>query len=122
MNCSESQSFFEISSGPPLKNTVQGRLLCLKDFFKRCVVFPFALLVKAFKTFFRGFAVCIAALFIFMTVGSSARAREFFILRIASFAKDLADWLLLPFALIGCFFRLILALLIHPNFYFNAIV
>lgn len=121
MHCAESQSFFEISNGPQLDNTFQARLLCLKDFLKRVFVFPVALLIKACKTFFRAFGVCFGAALIIITVGSSASAREFFIVRIATFAKDLADWLLLPFALIGCFFRLILAFVIHPNFYFNAL-
>lgn len=121
MHYAESKYFFEISNGPQLDNTFQSRLLCLKDFLKRCVVFPFALLIKACKTAFRAFGVCFGAGLILITVGSSACAREFFIARIAAFAKDLADWLLLPFALIGCFFRLMLAFLIHPNFYFNAI-
>ena len=121
MNYSESQSFFEISNGPQLDNTFQSRLLCIKDFLKRCALFPFALVSKICKTIFRGVALCFGAVLIIITVGSSAAAREFFSNRVVSFAKDLADWILLPFALIGRLARLILAFLIHPNFYFNAI-
>ncbi len=121
MYYSDSQSFFEIASGPQLENTFPSRLLCLKDFGKRVLLFPFALLYKACKTALRGVGVCFGALLVLMTVGSSGTARAFFVERISIFAKDLADWLLLPFALITCFFRLLLALFLHPNFYFNAL-
>jgi hypothetical protein len=120
MHYSSSQSFFEISNGPQLENTLEARLVCLKDFLKRCAVFPLALVAKAFTTFWRGIGVCFGALLIVVTVASSSGAREFFVERIAIFAKDLADWLLLPFALIVCFFRLILAFIVHPNLYFTS--
>lgn len=121
MYYADSNAFFEISNGPQLENNFQSRLLCLKDFLKRFAIFPFALFGKLWKTFFRAFSVCFGILLMIVTVGSSLSARDFFIERISAFAKDLADWFLLPFALIGCFLRLILAFLIHPNFYFNAV-
>lgn len=121
MMYSDSKSFFEISTGWQLENTFEARLLCVKDFLTRLLTFPFALFAKACKTFFRGLGICFGALLILITVGSSVAAREFFIERVSAFAKDLADWILLPIALLGCFLRLILALLFHPNFYFNAL-
>jgi len=121
MHYSSSQSFFEISNGPQLDNTFDARLICLKDFLKRCAMFPFALVMKALKTFWRGIGVCFGAALILITVASSSGAREFFVERIVIFAKDLADWLLMPFALIVCFFRLILAFMIHPNLYFTSV-
>lgn len=119
MYYTSSNDFFEISIGPQPDNTVQARLLCLKDFLKRALIFPFALIGKAIKTFFRLLGVCLSAAFVLITLGGSMSARELFIDRIASFAKDLADWVLLPLALILCFLRLILALFIHPIFYTN---
>lgn len=121
MYCAESKSFFEISIGPQLDNTLRDRLLCVKDFLKKAVLFPFALIGKAFCTFFKVFALCFGASLILITIGSSGSAREFFLERISALAKDLADWLFLPFAILSCFLRLILAILIHPNLYFNAI-
>ncbi len=121
MHCADSQYFFESSNGPQLDNTLQARFLCLRDFLKKCALFPFGLLVKTYKTFFRGMGVCFGAVFILITVGSSASIRRWFFERIANFAKDLADWFLLPLALIGCFLRLLLAFLFHPNFYFNGL-
>lgn len=121
MKSADSQTFFEIGNGPQLENNLQARLLCLKDFFKRCLLLPGALLLKVGRTFLRGLSVCFGAALILITLGSSSAARKFFIERISAFAKDLADWILLPFAIVGCIFRLILAFLIHPNFYFNAL-
>jgi hypothetical protein len=120
MYYANSSEFFEISIGPQPDNTFQARLLCIKDFLKRCVVFPFALLVKACKTILRFVGICFSAGLVLVTLGSSFRARTLFIERITCFAKDLADWVLLPFALLLCFIRLILALVIHPTFYSNA--
>jgi hypothetical protein len=94
--------------------------MCVKDFFKRCAILPLALLVKAYKTFFRAFGVCFGALLVVVTVGSSPTAREFFVERIAALAKDLADWILLPIAIFSCFIRLLMAVSFHPNFYFNS--
>jgi hypothetical protein len=121
MQYADSKSFFEISYDIQLENSLHARALCLKDFLKRCAVFPFALLLKAWKSLFRLLGVGLGAVMVLITLGSSVRACEFFIDRVLSFAKDLADWLLLPFALLGCFLRLVMALLIHPNFYFNAL-
>lgn len=112
-----SGEFFEISIGPQFDNTLRARLLCIKDFLKKCAVFPFALLGKACKTFFRLVGVCFSSILVLITLGGSANARELFVNRMAVLAKDLADWILLPLAFILCFLRLILAILIHPNIY-----
>jgi hypothetical protein len=120
MNYSDSQNFFEISNGPYLDNSFRGRLLCVKDFLKRCAILPFALLAKAYKTFFRSVGVCFGAILVVITVGSSPMARTFFVERISSLARDLADWILLPIALFSWFVRLIMGLSFHPQFYFNS--
>lgn len=122
MNYSDSQSFFEISNGPYLDNSIRGRLLCVQDFLKRLAILPFALLQKMGKTFFRFLGVCVGIFLIAATAGSAAAARTFFVERIASLARDLADWILLPIALFSCFVRLLMGLSFHPHFYFNACV
>lgn len=119
MYCASSSEFFEVSIGPQPENTLKARLECVKDFLKRALIFPFALLRKLCKTFFRFIGLVFSVAFVFITLGSSSSARELFLERISSFAKDLADWILLPLALILCFLRLILALVIHPTFYSN---
>lgn len=121
MNYAESKFFFEIAYGPQLDNNLRSRFLCLKDFLKKCLAFPIAFLLKACKTFFRLVALCLSALLVLITLGGSEFTRKLFVDRICVLAKDLADWILLPFAILGCFIRLILAFLIHPNFYFNAL-
>src|SRR5579872_2737256 len=107
MNYADSRFFFEISNGPQLANTWEARWLCLKDFFKRCLTFPGAILLKVYRTFFRGICLGLAVLFILITVGSSVVARVFFVERVSILAKDLADWILLPFAIVSWVSRLI---------------
>lgn len=117
MEISSSKFFFETSDIPQLDNNLRARLLCVKDFLKRIAFLPLALLYKAYRTIGKGAGVGFGVLLVFLTVGSSPAAREFFLNRITALARDLADWVFLPFALVGCFFRLLMALLIHPNFY-----
>lgn len=121
MYCTTSKEFFEISDHIQQPNTLKARFLCLKDFLKRCLVFPFALVMKACKTVVRAVGICLSLVFVLITLGSYSRAREAFVNRVSSFAKDLADWFLLPIAIVVCFFRLILAILIHPKLYFNGL-
>lgn len=118
---SDSQTFFEISSETQVVqfNSLQGRLLCLKDFFKKMAILPFALLYKAYKTLIRAGSLLVGTFLLVLTLGTSIGTRKFFVDRIEVLAKDLADWILLPFAVAVSFFRLVLAFLIHPNFYFS---
>jgi len=122
MKLSESICFFEVSNGPQLDNSFRSRYLCVKDFLKKVILFPFALLSKASKTILRGTLLAWAMALLLITIGTSATVRQFFPERISSFAKDIADWILFPFAVVSRFARLLLAFLIHPNFYFNALV
>ena len=118
---SSSQSFFEIASlAQEIEgHSFRGRLLCLQDFLKKLGILPFALAFKAFKTFFRALGVFWSAGLILITLGFFSGIRNFFVERVSALAKDLADWILLPFALLSCFCKLILAFLIHPSFYFK---
>ncbi len=120
MNYINSSDFFEISNEPGLPNTFRSRLFCLKDFLKRCFIFPFALLVKAYKTLGRFIGICLGLTLVLATLGASCGARKYFVEKVINFAKDVADWVLLPIALILCFFKLLLALFVHPNFYFSS--
>ena len=120
MYAAHSSEFFEISVAVQPENTLKDRWVCLKDFLKRCAIFPLALLGKVFKTFLRGFGVCFTALIVLFTLGGYENGRKLFVNRIACFAKDLADWILLPLALLFCLLRILLALLIHPIFYSNS--
>ena len=121
MYYANSKEFFEISDYIQQPNTLRARFLCLKDFFKRCFFFPFALIMKVSKTVVRAAGIIFSLALVFMTFGSYPRAREAFVNRVSSLAKDLADWLLLPIAIAVCFCRLILAILIHPKLYFNGL-
>lgn len=121
MICTDSRQFFEISMGPQPENSIGARLMCVKDFLKRLACFPAVLVGKILKTAFRLISIPFAAFLLLITLGSSSAFRKLFVDRIVILAKDLADWILLPFALILCFIRLLLALFIHPDFYFNAI-
>jgi hypothetical protein len=119
MSCSNSSEFFAITMEYPSENGWKSRLLCLKDFLKKCLAFPFILIAKACKTFFRLIGMCLSAGLLILTLGSSTTIKELFIRRVTCFAADAADWILLPLAFILCFFRLILALCVRPNFYFK---
>ena len=99
----DSTEFFESSIGPQSDNTVRARLNCLKDFLKRAAIFPFALFGKAWKTSFRILAFFFSSLLVLITLGGSGNARELFMDRIAILAQDLADWILLPMAVVLSF-------------------
>jgi hypothetical protein len=107
--------------GPQPENSLGARFLCVKDFLKRLLCFPAILVGKILKTALRLVLIPCAALLVLLTLGSSAAFRKLFVDRIVTLAKDLADWVLMPFAITLCFLRLLLALFIHPDFYFNAI-
>ena len=117
----DSQAFFEISSQAQLGefNSLKTRILCLRDFLKKLLLLPFALVLKLLKTFFRVLGAFIGAGLLFVTLGTSPNARDYFVQRVAALSKDVADWILLPFAIIACFSRLVIAFLVHPSVYFN---
>jgi len=119
VNYADSSEFFEIPRIVPQRSGFVARYCCVKDFLKKCAIFPFALLYKASKTIFRVLGVFFSLACILFTLGSCGRIREMFTNRMSALAKDLADWVLLPFAVLICFVRLILGFVIHPNLYFN---
>lgn len=115
---SDSQTYFEISAQSETFyfDSFRGRLLCVKDFLKKLCLLPFAVVMKAYRTTLRAAGLFLAAVLLMVTFGGS---RAFFVERVAKLAKDLADWVLLPFAVGACFLRLLMGFFIHPSLYFN---
>lgn len=115
---SDSQTYFEISAQSETFHfdSFRGRLLCVKDFLKKLSLLPLALVLKAYRTMLRAVGLCLSAVLLMVTFGG---ARAFFVERVGKLAKDLADWVLLPFAVGACFLRLLMGFFIHPSLYFN---
>lgn len=116
-----SNTFFE-GTAPEVwvaTDSLQARLLCLKDFLKTVCLFPFALCFKLYTTFVQLFAVLVALFSLLFSLGHSSEARHFFLERFTSLAKDLADWLLFPLSLIHYSIRFLLGSLVHPAYYFQ---
>ena len=99
--------------------SMQGRLCCFKKLIQKIISLPFVLLFKAIITLFRGIGFLFGALRFIASLGSSLSAQEFFARRGSIFAKDLADWITLPFIVVMGFFRLFLGSTVHPAVYFR---
>lgn len=72
-----------------------------KSFFAILGILPFALILKIIKTLFRMIGVILALAAIVPTFGRKAN-QEFLFERVSSLGRDLADWVIYPFALIRC--------------------
>jgi hypothetical protein len=121
---STSRYFFDFSCDIPdpvlaQSKSIRGRAHCFGAFLEKVAILPFALLFKFYKTFFRASGVLVGAAFLCATLGTSGGAREFFEGRVSALAKDLADWVLYPFAVLVCCSRLLLASLVHPALHFR---
>ena len=103
MKSSHSQLFFDLSR----ENFGRGRLAYLKEFCTHIVLLPFALLFKAYKTFFSLLAVVVSASAVVFSLGLSVCARDWFIRRMVHLAKDLGDWFLWPVSVVVCLLRLL---------------
>lgn len=101
----ESQSYFEISN----YMLCEDRLAVVREIFEILAALPFALVVKVWRTLLEGMGIVAAIFFLLLTVGISKGVRELFVSRVSSFAANLADWVLYPFALATCLSRLFLA-------------
>jgi len=120
----ESQTFFDFScevADAELGDfhSIRGRARCIAILLGKILIVPFALLYKLYKTCFRFLGLFISGALLLVTLGTSNGAREFFVRRVSSLARDLADWVLYPFAILSCFSKLLLASLIHPALYFR---
>lgn len=115
----DSNDFFQIPDETSSSRFSKARLCCVKDFLKRVLCFPITLTLKVYRTVLRALFVLISLSLVFCTLGLSQKTRILFIDRVVCLAKDLADWVLLPFAISLFFVRFFLGLLVHPNLYFT---
>ena len=124
MDLSTSRAFFELTSeiaDPNLGefDSIKGRIHCVALIFEKLAVLPFALFSKTCKTFSKAVGIFLSAAFLAATLGSSGGVRELFVNQAASLAKDLADWVLFPFAIFICFSKLLFASIVHPAVFFR---
>lgn len=120
----ESQSFFDSAcEAVDVKlsdfESIRGRARCLFILLEKLIVLPFALFFKVYKTSFRVLGLALSITLLLVSLGTSIGIREFFIRRVSALARDLADWILYPFAVFSCFSKLFLAALVHPGIYFQ---
>lgn len=108
MNYSQFSSFSEFTCDG------EGRLYCVKTLFQKMIFLPFVLIGKATITFFRAVGLLMGTSFLIASFGASEGAREFFFRRVVFLARDLADWVLLPFVVIQIFLKLILGSIQSP--------
>ena len=115
---STSKRYFEISDyiDPPL---VDSRSFFAKRLLQIALIFPLAIGLKFCKTLLRLLSVALSAGFVILTLGGAAGLRSLFLRRVASFAEDMADWVLYPLAIVSCLSRLALAILVHPSLFFR---
>lgn len=116
--------FSEFSSGiydPAMGDfrSVPGRLFCFKLLIQKIVALPFVLFFRACLTLCRGLGLLFSLALLICTFGTSTGSREFFLRRVIFLAKDIAEWVLLPFTLILGFFKLLFGCTLHPALYFR---
>ncbi|MBI3508747.1 MAG: hypothetical protein HY069_03865 [Chlamydiia bacterium] len=88
--------------------------VCIKTFFSTLLILPFALMCKGFRTVSRLVGVAAALLMLVPTFGGRC-SRAFFVERVSSLAKDLADWIVFPFAVGRCLVRCLLMPMRNPK-------
>lgn len=107
MHFSESDIFFDLGSRARLAASPS---FLWKDFFKQLAMLPFVLVAKAGRTALRVVGLALSAALVFGSLGCWSSARFFFVDRMATLSRDLADWVLLPFSVLSCLCRLIFTL------------
>lgn len=112
----DSKTYFSLLDevDDPGTSLIQARIFSAKIFLNLLLILPFGLCYKLGKTFLRVVALFLSGLLLFFTLGSANGIRELFVRRVSSIARDLADWALLPFAVVSCAIRLLLAALVYP--------
>ena len=98
--------------------SIRGRLFCIREILRKVVFLPIFLGVRGVFTLFRAFSLCVGALFVALSFAGSEKGRLFFVRRVGFFARDLSDWVLIPFILARGFFLLVVGILC-PSFYFR---
>ena len=101
----ESRTMYEISNHVLHKE----RFDFIKIIFWVIAALPLAVIYKLWFTLLKGAGVAAAGFFLAATLGFSNGFRELFVKRVSSFAANLADWVLYPFAVTACFSRLLFA-------------
>jgi hypothetical protein len=96
----------------------RGRIECLKILVRKAVCLPFGLAFKLGVTLCRSGALFVGLLGLFFTFEKFSQSYEYFIRRFVLLARDLADWVALPFLVFFGFIRLLLGI-VHPAFYFR---
>ncbi|MDE3045040.1 MAG: hypothetical protein KGJ02_00115 [Verrucomicrobiota bacterium] len=119
-----SEGFFSCSE--PLVNpevtefkSIKGRLSAFLNLLDKLALVPLAFFYKLYKSFFCCLRVGVGAIGLFLTFGMAPLIREFFVEHVSLLARDLADWVLWPMAVLTCLGRLLLATLVHPALYFG---
>lgn len=124
MDISCSRTFFEFT-GETSDLTIsdfhscKGRLCCLGALFEVIGLLPFALMYKVYKTFLVAVGLALSAGLLLLTLGCAGGVREWFVSRVSCLAKNVADWVLFPFAILSCCAKLLFASFINPNLYFT---
>jgi len=88
-------------------------------FFQKLLALPVAIVWKLYRTVCSVAGVGFATMLLILTFCSDSGIRAFFRNKVMNLAKDVADWLLWPVALLFCFGRLLLAATVHPALYFG---
>jgi hypothetical protein len=111
----DSQTFFEIS-----KHVLhEERAGFVKTFLEILAALPVAAIYKLWLTGCKLAGVLTSGIFLLITLGLSQGLRDLFVKQVASFAANLADWVLYPFAIATCISRFLLAMVIHPSLFFR---
>jgi hypothetical protein len=117
----DSQELFELPadsvdlSSPPLKRRIEA----LESVCKLLIALPFSFLAKGAISAGRLLSLCLSIIFLLATLGIAARTRDLFVRRMEYMGKDLADWVLYPFAALSAIIRLLGGGFIHPVFLLN---
>lgn len=99
--------------------SLKGRWVVFKTFLKKVFIFPFALVLKLSKTSVRFILAVWGLLKFLISLGLLQDTKQNLMKRMQSFAKEVADWVILPFAAGICFLRMILGFVVHPALYFG---
>lgn len=114
-------NFFDenVACRAPIQDCLKGRFGALKALFKIAAILPVSTSFKLYKTGVRFLGLALAAALLFASLGMSSGVRAFFERRVLSFSRDLADWVLYPFAVTMSLCKLFLASLLRPSLFFR---
>jgi hypothetical protein len=123
-NFASSENFFDCKeplAEPDLAEfrSWRGRGMAILHFFKQIATLPLVFLAKLYQTFVSILGVGLASVMLALTLGNGDGIREFFFKQFTCLAREIADWVLLPAAVIFCLGRLLLAATVHPALYFG---